>query len=82
MDAKTAFDTKLKPKLEESFGADLTTSVLSTHAGRLGINPAALAEDQYLQLVDAIVQDARVIQMWGEAKTKFQALAWRGALRM
>lgn len=82
MDAKTAFDTKLKPKLEESFGGDLTTSVLTGHAGRLGVNLSAPTEDQYLQLVDAVATDPRVLQMWGDAKAKFQALAWRGALRM
>jgi hypothetical protein len=82
MDAKTALETKLRPKLEESFGTAMTTTVINSQAQRLGINLSFLTEDQFAKLAEALAEDQRVLEMWGQAKAKFQALAWKGALRL
>ena len=82
MDPKTALDTKLKPKLEESFGATMTDTLMSSHAQRLGVNLSLPTQDQYVQLAEAIADDQRVTEMWGQSKAKFQAMAWKGALRV
>ncbi len=81
MDAKTALDTKIRPKLEESFGAAMTEMILNGHAQRLGVNLSLPTQDQYVQLAEAIATDQRVQEMWGTSKAQFQALAWKGALR-
>lgn len=82
MDAKTALDTKVRPKLEESFGTAMTETLMSFHAERLAVKLSILTQDQYVQLAEAIAEDQRVMEMWGQSKAKFQAMAWKGALRV
>ncbi|OIO90495.1 MAG: hypothetical protein AUJ92_18705 [Armatimonadetes bacterium CG2_30_59_28] len=81
VDAKTALDTKIRPKLEESFGTGMTDAILSAYAQQLGVSLNLPTRDQYVQLAEAVASDTRVREMWGFSKAKFQALAWKGALR-
>jgi len=82
VDSKTALDTKVRPKLEESFGADMASSLMNSHAQKLGIDPNLISDDQYTQLAESLAEDQRVVEMWGQSKAQFQALAWKGALRV
>jgi len=82
MDANTALNTKVRRKLEDSFGADMTGALLNSHAQKLGLNVSLLSEDQYVQLAESLAQDQRVVELWGQSKAQFQALAWKGALRV
>jgi len=81
MDPKTALETKVRPKLEESFGVAMTEAILNAHAQRLGVNLNLPTQDQFVQLAEAVASDTRVQEMWGTCKAQFQALAWKGALR-
>ena len=74
MDARTARETVIKPKLEEVLGNAMASSLLtmSIGAGMSGTN-----EHEKLQLmVNSICTDKRVVGMWGAAQTERQRREW------
>ena len=74
MDAQTARETIIKPKLGEVFGNAIASNLITkaTIASQSGTS-----EQEKLKLiVDSICADARVTGMWGNAQTERQKKEW------
>jgi hypothetical protein len=74
MDAQTARETIIKPKLVEVFGNAIASSLITkaTMASQGGTS-----EQERLKLiVDSICTDPRVLGMWGAAQTERQKKEW------
>jgi len=74
MDAKTARDTIIKPKLIATFGANLAGMLLikAINAGMSGSS-----ETDKLRLgVESICSDPKVIALWGAAQAAKQKDEW------
>jgi hypothetical protein len=74
MDAKTALETVLKPKLTEVFGTSMG-GFLVTKAFGAGISGKSDAEKLQL-MVESICSDPKVIGMWGASQTARQKGEW------
>jgi len=74
MDAQTARETVIKPKLVEVFGNAIASSLI-TKAAMAGM--AGTSEQEKLKLMaDFICADPRVLGMWGNAQTERQKREW------
>ena len=74
MDAQTARETVIKPKLVEVFGNTIASSLI-TKAAMAGM--AGTSEQEKLKLMaDFICADPRVLGMWGNAQTERQKKEW------
>ena len=74
MDAQTARETVIKPKLVEVFGNAIASSLV-TKATMAGM--AGTSEQEKLKLTaDCICADTRVLGMWGNAQTERQKREW------
>ena len=74
MDAKTALETVMKPKLEEVFGTSMS-KFLVTKAFGAGISGRSDPEKLRL-MVDSICNDPKVLGMWGSSQTARQKNEW------
>jgi hypothetical protein len=74
MDAKTARETIIKPKLTAVFGAALTTSLLTAAIGA-GIGGNTEPEKLAL-MVKSVLGDPKVLGMWGKAQVEKQMKEW------
>jgi hypothetical protein len=74
MDAKTARDTIIKPKLIATFGANLAGLLLikAINAGMSSSNEA----DKLRLGVESICTDPKVIALWGAAQAARQKEEW------
>jgi hypothetical protein len=74
MDAKTARDTVIKPKLVETFGASMA-GLLMIKAINAGM--AGSTEAEKLRLAaESICSDPKVVAMWGAAQAARQKDEW------
>ena len=74
MDAQTARETILKPKLVEVFGNAIAGSLIAKAATN---SQSGTSEQEKLKLVvDTICADPRVLGMWGAAQTERQMKEW------
>ena len=74
MDAQTARETVIKPKLVEVFGNAIASSLV-TKATMAGM--AGTSEQEKLKLIaDYICTDPRVLGMWGNAQAERQNREW------
>jgi hypothetical protein len=74
MDAQTARETVIKPKLVEVFGNAMASSLIAkaTMASQGG-----KSEQEKLKLLaDAICNDPKVLGMWGASQTERQKGEW------
>ncbi len=74
MDAKTARETVIKPKLVEVFGNAIASSLLTPAivAGMQGTTE----QDKLRLMVEAICSNPKVVGMWGAAQTDRQKRQW------
>lgn len=74
MDARTARETVIRPKLVEVFGNTMALSLLTAAigAGMQGTNE----HDRLKLMVDCICNDKRVVGMWGAAQTERFRREW------
>jgi hypothetical protein len=74
MDAQTARETVIKPKLVEVFGNALA-STLITKAAMAGMS--GTSEQEKLKLItDCVCTDPMVLGMWGNSQTERQKREW------
>jgi len=74
MDAQTARETILKPKLVEVFGNAIAANLV-TKAGMA--SQSGTSEQEKLKIVvDFICADPKVLGMWGAAQTERQKKEW------
>jgi hypothetical protein len=74
MDAKTARETIVKPKLTDIFGPQMT-NLLMTVAISAGMKGAD-EKDRFSRMVGAVCEDPRVVGMWGAAQANQQKQHW------
>ena len=78
MDAKTAVETVIKPKLIEIFGDRITNFAIIKANGILA---QGKTEQEKLKLaVNSICSDPKVKGMWGAAQTEKQKQEWEKLL--
>jgi hypothetical protein len=77
MGAKDAFDTHVRRKLEESFGAAVAMMILASATRAANVSAMIADRDEYLKLVDAICIDDRVVGMWGKAGADQALRQWQ-----
>ena len=76
MDAKTARETVIKPKLIEVFGNTIASSLI-TNATLAGLK-GTTEHDKLNLMVEAICSDKKVVAMWGTSQTERQKKEWLG----
>lgn len=74
MDAQTARETIIKPKLVEMFGNAIASNLITKAAMA---SQGELSQQEKLQrIVDSICADPKVLGMWGAAQTERQKKEW------
>lgn len=76
MDPKSALETVVRPKLEDSFGRAVAMLIIMSATTAAGVPTAGLNKDQYLSLVRSLAEDERVVNMWGQAGVSSALLQW------
>lgn len=75
-----ALQNVVKPALEDAFGITLAANIVMVARNKSGAPVVGMNKDDYLRLIEAICQDERVIQMWGQAGTRSRLLKWQEAV--
>ncbi|MCL5960123.1 MAG: hypothetical protein M1358_12565 [Chloroflexi bacterium] len=74
MDAKTARETVIKPKLVEVFGNTIASTLIT---GAIAAGMKGSSEHEKLKLmVECICANQKVVGMWGASQTERQKREW------
>ena len=78
VDFKPLYESHVRNALNDTFGTAVATLILATATNESGVNTfGEMSRDDFLNLVDAVCDDQRCVDMWGVAGCGDRRQQWR-----
>ncbi len=80
MRGNKVIEEHIKPRLDDSFGRGMTMLIMMSSSKVANVSLVNIDDLDCRKLIQAICEDKRVIDMWGEAMAKERLREWERVL--